>query len=116
VGKSRESAYRLREHPGAASFAAAWGRAQSWGRGRATDLGLDRILNGEIRGIYYRGRKVGEEVRHDNRLLIAALRGVPPSPASDEDPNETLRRLLDEIHPEGAAPAPAANDFLRRSA
>ena len=39
VGMSRESAYRLREHPGAESFAAAWDKAQGWGRGRAAGRG-----------------------------------------------------------------------------
>jgi hypothetical protein len=112
VGKSRESAYRLREHQGAGSFAAAWDRAQGWGRGKAADLGLDRAIFGETRGIYYRGRKIGEEVRHDNGLLIATLRTIAPEPATDEDLNGTLRRLLDEIDPGGAAPSPVSNDFL----
>src|SRR4051812_30435887 len=53
VGMSRESAYRLRDHPGAAGFAAAWDKAQSWGRGRAADLGTDRAVYGEKRGVYY---------------------------------------------------------------
>jgi hypothetical protein len=117
VGKSRESAYRLREHQGAASFAAAWDRAQGWGRGQAVDLGLERALLGETRGVYYRGRKIAEEVRHDNRLIIAALRGLVPEPArAEEDLNATFRRLLDEIDPQGAARSAAANDFLPRTA
>jgi hypothetical protein len=105
VGMSRESAYRLRGRPGAASFAAAWDKAQGWGRGRAADLGMDRAIHGEKRGVFYRGRKVGEYVRHDNRLLIAALNRLPPMPA-DPDPGGTLRRLLDRIDPGGADPAP----------
>jgi hypothetical protein len=115
VGMSRESAYRLREHPGAASFAAAWDKAQNWGRGRASDLGTDRAIHGERRGVYYRGRKVGESVRHDNRLLIAALNRLPPA-AADPDPAGTLRRLLDEIDPGGSERESNSNDFPPRFA
>jgi len=115
VGMSRESAYRLRDHPGAASFAAAWDKAQGWGRGRAADLGTERAVYGEKREVYYRGRKVGEYVRHDNRLLMAALNRFPVDSARDPDPGETLRRLLDEIDPEGARP-PDSNDFPPRFA
>jgi hypothetical protein len=118
VGMSRESAYRLRDHPGAGSFAAAWDKALGWGRGRATDLGTERAIHGERRGVYYRGRKVGEEVRHDNRLLIAALNRLPPEPDPDPDPDPagTLRRLLDEIDPAGAEPPRKTNDFPPRFA
>jgi hypothetical protein len=115
VGMSRESAYRLREHPGAAGFAAAWDKAQGWGRGRAADLGTERAIHGEKRGVYYRGRKVGEYVRHDNRLLTAALNRLSPV-APDPDPAGTLRRLLDEIDPGGAGHARNSNDFPPRFA
>ena len=102
VGMSRESAYRLLDHPGAGSFAAAWEKAQGWGRSRAADIGTERAICGEKREVHYRGRKVGEYVRHDNRLLIAALNRLPSETTYDPDPNETLRRLLDEIDPAGA--------------
>ena len=116
VGMSRESAYRLRDHPGAGGFAAAWDKALGWGRGRAADLGTERVIYGEKRGIYYRGRKVGEEIRHDNRLLIAALNRLPPEPEVDPDPVGTLNRLLDEIDPAGAEPPRKTNDFPSRFA
>ena len=116
VGMSRESAYRLRDHPGAASFAAAWDKAQRWGRGRAADLGTERAIHGEKRDVYYRGRKVGEYVRHDNRLLIAALNRFPSDSAHDPDPAGTLRRLLDEIDPDGAERPRDSNGFPPRFA
>jgi hypothetical protein len=116
VGMSRESAYRLLDHPGASSFAAAWEKAQGWGRGRASDIGMERAIHGEKRVVRYRGRKVGEEVRFDNRLLIAAMSRLPPLPADDPDPGETLRRLLDEIDPGGAEPPRKTNDFPPRFA
>src|SRR3546814_6975661 len=46
VGMGRASAYRLRERPGAESFAAAWDRAISMGRMRQYDYAMDRALNG----------------------------------------------------------------------
>jgi hypothetical protein len=116
VGMSRESAYRLRAHPGAASFAAAWDKAQGWGRGRAADIGTDRAIHGEKRDVYYRGRRVGEYVRHDNRLLIAALNRLPQPAMSLEEAGDTLRRLLDEIDPAGAEPPQKSNDFPPRFA
>lgn len=116
VGMSRESAYRLLDHPGSASFAAAWEKAQGWGRGRAADLGTERAVYGEKREVWYRGRKVGEYVRHDNRLLIAALNRFPSEPSNDPDPAGTLRRLLDEIDPEGAERPGDPKDFPPRFA
>lgn len=112
---SRESAYRLRAHPGAGSFAAAWDRAQGWGRGRAADLATERAILGERREVYYRGRKVGEHFRHDNRLIIAALNRMPRI-AADPDPAGTMRRLLDRIDPGGSEPRGDSNDFPPRFA
>jgi hypothetical protein len=111
VGRSRESAYRLRGHRGAEGFAAAWDKALGWGRRRATDLTIERALVGEVRGIYYRGRKIGEQVRYDNRLLMAAMKALPaPAPCGPADDIALFDRLLDEIDPDGRARA-AAKDF-----
>lgn len=46
VGISRNSAYKLRERPGADSFARAWDAALDFGRSRAFDVMLDRAMNG----------------------------------------------------------------------
>jgi hypothetical protein len=111
VGKSRESAYRLLERPRAESFFAAWEKALGWGRKHASDLGIERAIVGERRGVYYRGRKIDEQVRHDNRLLISALKNLPADAWGAAPTNEEFQRMLDEIHPGGAD-----NDFLRDSA
>jgi hypothetical protein len=103
VGKSRESAYRLRDRPGAESFAAAWDQAHGWGRSFVLDLTISRALEGEVRPIFYRGRQVGEQVRYDNRLLMASLKTLPPAPECYGDPLDILQRFLD------------ANDPARRS-
>jgi hypothetical protein len=73
VGMSRESAYRLRARPGAESFAAVWDRALAYGEDRRADQAMGRALLGYVKPVFYRGRKVGEYVVHDNRLLLKVL-------------------------------------------
>lgn len=74
VGKSRESAYRLRARPGADSFGDAWDTALGWGRDHMIDLAIERSLLGEVRPIFYRGRKVGEHRHHDDRIALVVLK------------------------------------------
>ncbi len=74
VGKTKKAVYLLRDRPDAASFARAYDLALAWGRSRAVDLSLERMLVGEVRPVFYRGRQCGEHIRHDNRLLFAVLR------------------------------------------
>jgi hypothetical protein len=116
VGMSRESAWRLRARPGAESFAAAWDRAAGWGADRLAELGLERCLMGEVRDVYYRGRKVGTRTCFDNRLLIAVLNRTP-EPPNPVPPGEELldyyRRALDALH---ELPPLETNDFLGDSA
>jgi len=76
VGMSRKSAYRLRERPGAESFAAIWDKAIGWGQDRTVDVGLERALLGERVPIVRDGRCVGERHRFDNRLAFAVLRAL----------------------------------------
>ena len=76
VGMTQKSAYRLRDRPGAKSFAAAWERAQGWGQDRTVDVGLERSLCGERVPIVRNGRVVGEIRRHDNRLAMAVLNAL----------------------------------------
>ena len=116
VGMTRESAYQLRKHPGAAGFVAAWTKAIGWGRSHASDLRLTRALIGEVKRVYYRGRKIDEYVRFDNRLLMAGIRQQPMLPRTDPQADyEELRRLLEEIDP-GGGDRPWDKDFLADSA
>lgn len=91
VGMTRKSAYRLRERPGAQSFAAAWDRAAGWGRDRTVDVALERALCGERVPIVRNGQVVGEIRRYDNRLALAVLNALdrraaarPVTPAVQE--------------------------------
>ncbi|HEX8481287.1 MAG TPA: hypothetical protein VF650_05250 [Allosphingosinicella sp.] len=94
---TRKSAYRLRERPGAESFAAAWDRAQGSGRDRTLDVGLERSLCGERVPIVRTGPVVGEVLRHDTRLAMAV-------------PNALDRRAA------ARSPAPAVEAALCRLA
>ena len=73
VGMSAVGAYKLRKHPGGAGFARAWDTALKWGVDRTTDIALERALVGEARAVFYRGRRIGTSVVHDNRLAMAVL-------------------------------------------
>lgn len=73
VGMTRKSAYRLRERPGAESFAAAWDAAQAMGRSAARDRAIERAIHGEVRPVFYQGRKCGEYVRYNDSLTLAVL-------------------------------------------
>lgn len=111
VGMSRESAWRLRKRPGAESFAAAWDKAARWGEDQMADLGVERCLKGEARPYYYRGRKVGETIRFNNRLLIAVLNRFErarPRPSAGQDPAIALDRALANL---AAQPPLETKDF-----
>jgi len=87
VGKSPQSAYRLRDHPQAASFAAAWGRALDAGQSHQIDVGLDRALNGQSFPIVRAGVCVGERRRYDNRLAMTVLAALDRREARSGDTN-----------------------------
>ena len=69
VGRSRQSAYRLRDRPGAESFAAAWDRALEFAqsvrgaqaRAPLGSTGIETLLVPR----YYRGRLIGFVQRED---------------------------------------------------
>lgn len=89
VGRSRETAYRLRRKPGAESFAAAWDRilagpAEPGAPPRRTRLVADwrkvtleqlewRVRVGMLRPLVYRGRLTGIARKPDNSALLRLL-------------------------------------------
>ena len=70
---SRQTAYLLRQKPGAESFAAAWDRALEMGLDNAEDHAITRALEGYEVPYFYGGRQRGTIRRYDHRLLLAAL-------------------------------------------
>ena len=85
VGRSRRSAYVLREKPGAESFAAAWEEAIFRGQQAARDTAIQRALHGEVVPHFNNGQFVGYRVRHNDQLLIAAMMSHRRGPASQVD-------------------------------
>lgn len=73
VGMSRQTAYALRQKPGAESFAAAWDLALEMGLGNAEDHAISRALEGYDVPYFYGGRQCGAIRRYDHRLLLAVL-------------------------------------------
>lgn len=80
VGMGRASAYRLRERPEAASFAAAWDRAISMGRTHQYSIAMDRALNGVTTARILKGGAIDVSGGPDMAIVHAALRdeAVPP--------------------------------------
>lgn len=80
VGMTKQSAYKLRERPGAESFAAAWDMALLMAYDAAYDLAMERARHGVTTPRFYKGKQVGTRHHLDFRLAIAALNGTPPMP------------------------------------
>ena len=74
VCMSRASAYRLRDRPGAESFAAAWDIALGTGRARMFDYAMERAVNGVTVVRILRGGSVTVSGGPDMALVNAALR------------------------------------------
>lgn len=73
AGRSVRSAYRLRDRPGAESFAAAWASAAARGRSAAQQVAIERAVHGTLVPQFRDGQFKGYRVAHDDRLLVAAL-------------------------------------------
>lgn len=73
VGMSARSAYRLREAPGAESFAVAWDDALERGFDAARDTAIQRGTEGVLVPVVSRGRIVGTRRKTSDRLLLAVL-------------------------------------------
>lgn len=74
VGRSRNSAYALRQRADAVGFAAAWDAAISMTEDALVGGAIERCIEGTAVPVFYRGRKVGERTRYENQLLMFMLR------------------------------------------
>lgn len=74
VGMTSESAYQLRRHPKAESFAAAWLAALDHGVRRLEDIALERAIHGVEVPVYSYGKLVGTRRVFNDRLLMFILR------------------------------------------
>ncbi len=76
VGMTKRSAYRLREAPGARSFAAAWQIAAGCGQQEQLSHAIERARQGDTLPLFRKGRQVGTIHRYDNRIAFAALKAL----------------------------------------
>ncbi|MFL6720440.1 MAG: hypothetical protein ACJ8FT_01365 [Sphingomonas sp.] len=78
VGMSDTSAYRLRRHPSANAFRAAWYAAVDHGLQRLEQEVISRAVNGVSRPVFYKGEQVGEWRKYDERLAMFLLSSRRP--------------------------------------
>lgn len=105
AGKSRNSAYALRNRADAAAFQAAWDDALRASVAVLAGTAFDRAINGIEEPIYYKGHHVGHRQRHDNKLLMFLLRVRDPlNYAPLDDLQEWLRHRDSE--PQASLEAP----------
>ena len=78
VGRSTTGAYRLKRHPEAGEFAAAWARALAFAVGRAEDNAIDRAINGVEVPIFAYKDKLATRRVHNDRLVMFMLRNHAP--------------------------------------
>lgn len=76
VGMSRQSAYNLRDRPGAESFARSWDVVIDMGQQRQFDTAMERAINGVTTIRVIRGGAVTVNGGPDMRILRSALRSV----------------------------------------
>jgi hypothetical protein len=88
VGMSRVSAYKLRQRPGAESFAAAWDRALKEGRDMLCDAAMERALYGVTTVRMRIGGVIEVEHGPDRKLLASFLRLPPTRPGAAAAPGE----------------------------
>ncbi|AXJ95634.1 MULTISPECIES: hypothetical protein [unclassified Sphingomonas] len=97
VGRSRQSAYALRNRAPRAIFAIAWDVAIEQGKKRLYDLALEQAIEGREVPVWYRGEQVGTRRVFNDRLtafLIAHKRGPAHPAMSDYEASAMLPQML----------------------
>lgn len=78
VGRSTRGAYRLKRHPEAGEFAAAWAAALAIAVGMVEDYAIDRAINGVEVPIFAYGDKLATRRVYNDRLVMFMLRNHAP--------------------------------------
>ena len=84
VGMSRKSAYRLRTHEGAESFAAAWDAALGAPLRKVTPPALNFFGETLVRLVLFRGRYRGSWSRPDDSALLRLTRRLDRATGEDD--------------------------------
>ena len=98
VGMSVQSAYALRRRIDAMEFRSAWEAALDIGISRLSDAALSRAIHGVPMPLMYKGERVGEYRRYDERLTMWLLRYRDPVRYG-----KWLDRTKAQRNPQGAA-------------
>ncbi len=78
MGVGEHQIYKIRRHPQAAEFRAAWEAALDIGIQRIEDVAMDRALHGVEEPVYSGGEIVGTRRKYNDRLLMFLLRNRAP--------------------------------------
>lgn len=78
LGVGEHHIYKLRRHPEAASFRAAWEAALDLGIQRIEDVAMERALNGVEVPVYHGGEIIGTRRAYNDRLLMFMLERRAP--------------------------------------
>jgi hypothetical protein len=78
LGVGEHHIYKLRSHPEAASFRAAWEAALDCGIARIEDTMMDRALYGIETPVFYQGEQCGSKQVYNDRLLMFLLTNRAP--------------------------------------
>ena len=78
AGVSSRSAYRLRQRPDAAAFAAAWDQALRLATLRLTTIAFERAIKGTVREFWKDDERVGETRAPSDKLLTFLLGHLLP--------------------------------------
>lgn len=100
VGRSRQSAYQLRNRAPRSIFALAWDVAIDLGRKRLFDIALEHAIEGREVPVWYKGEQVGTRRVYNDRLtaFLLAHKRAPAHPAlSDYEASGSLPQLLARI-------------------
>lgn len=89
------SAYRLRNHPKGAAFAAAWRAALMTAADRLTNIAFERATIGTPREVWRGGKLIGESSIPSDRLLMFLLNHlVPDLFGRDGDPKTRAAAIV----------------------
>jgi hypothetical protein len=93
VGKSRMSAYRLRNRTDAGHFRAAWDEALQAATAVLADTAYQRAVEGVKKTVWHQGEPVGQETVYNDRLLMFLLRVRDPHRYAPIDELDRAQRL-----------------------
>ena len=107
VQRSTSTAYRLRAHPDAHAFRAAWNAATAMAYRQVFEAAMDRVVGGQEVPVFFEDQCIGHKVQHDTRLMCFMLHhlrprdepvaGVSVSRSGEDGQDVALAAALDQL-------------------